>query len=240
MTRTNFQPSNQTPQRRKRTSPPVQQPPIPKQKKIPRNRPTTKAQRVKRMNAIEGITKQGKKEQEQFFKVHPKEAEFWKARSSFGRRPIFKSPDDLFKACMEYIQWVHDNPYYEYKVVGTHFGQAIIEHIPKKRPLTVGSLVLFLDISIVAWMQYAKERGDDFIYICKVVDEMIRQQKFGGAAAGFFNHAIIARDLGLVERQDVTTGGKNITDSHITVDFNMDVKAAEKLYKGLLLEAKEI
>jgi hypothetical protein len=212
MTRTNFT-TNSTPstqvQRRTRTTP-ISSPTIPKTKKTPRVRPTTKAQRVKRMNKIEGITKQVKKEQEQFFKVHPKEAEFWKARSSFGRRPIFKSPDDLFKACMEYIQWVHDNPYYEYKVVGTHFGEAIIEHIPKKRPLTIGSLVLFLDISIVAWMQYAKERGDDFIYICKVVDEMIRQQKFGGAAAGFFNHAIIARDLGLVERQDVTSGDKPI------------------------------
>lgn len=199
---------------RTRTTKPIT---IPKVKKTPRNRPTTKVQRRNRMNKIQGITKELQQIHKDFQSKHPVEAPFWKARSSAGRRPIFKSPEDLFKACMEYIEWVHANPFYEYKVVGTHQGEAIIEHIPKKRPLTIGSLVLFLDISLVAWRDYAENKGENFSYICRVIDEMIRQQKFGGAAAGFFNHAIIARDLGLVDRQDMTSGDKPIDNRTVII-----------------------
>ena len=35
-------------------------------------------------------------------------------------------------------------------------------------------------------------------------------QKFEGASAGIFNHAIIARDLGLTERFDHTTKGEQM------------------------------
>jgi len=225
----------------KRTQPPTKQsflaPKKPRKSHV-KDRPTTKAQRVKRMNKLEGITKEVKKDQEKFFTNHPKEAKFWEARSSAGRKPVFKTPDHLFKCCMEYIEWVHNNPFYEYKVCGLSEGIPVIDHIPKKRPLTIGSLIIFLDISIMSWLEYRKNKGSEFSYICDVVDEMIRQQKFGGAAAGFFNHAIIARDLGLVDRQDMTSGGKPIENSTVNIDIGMDVKEAEKLYKNLLLAGK--
>ena len=40
----------------------------------------------------------------------PKGNQFWKARSSHGRKPIFPTPDALWEACQEYFQWVEDNP----------------------------------------------------------------------------------------------------------------------------------
>lgn len=34
----------------------------------------------------------------------------WRARTSHGRKPKFKSPDDLWEKCCEYFEWVNDNP----------------------------------------------------------------------------------------------------------------------------------
>ncbi|MDC9826565.1 terminase small subunit, partial [Devosia sp. ZB163] len=39
------------------------------------------------------------------------------------------------------------------------------------------------------------------------VDEIIRAQKFEGAAAGLLNPNIIARDLGLADKQELTGKG---------------------------------
>ena len=41
---------------------------------------------------------------------------FWEVRSSHGAKPKFENPDDLWSACCEYFDWVHDNPLFEDKV----------------------------------------------------------------------------------------------------------------------------
>ena len=40
----------------------------------------------------------------------PKGNRFWEARSSHGANPKFKDPSDLWGACVEYFEWVDDNP----------------------------------------------------------------------------------------------------------------------------------
>jgi hypothetical protein len=179
-------------------------------KKTPRKRPTTEAQRVKRMNKITGVDKITPPP---YLKTSDR---FWEVRSTFGRKPIFSSPDELMKACLEYFNWVEAHPLYEYKPMGLYQGQPVVETIPKKRPFTLGSLHIFLDISQPAWLDY-RTKSPDFSIVCGVVEQAIREQKFAGAAAGFFNHAIIARDLGLVDRQDVTSGGEKLQNQSVVV-----------------------
>jgi hypothetical protein len=43
----------------------------------------------------------------------PKGNEFWKARSTHGRKPIFATADDLWAGAVEYYEWVEANPLYE-------------------------------------------------------------------------------------------------------------------------------
>lgn len=131
----------------------------------------------------------------------PKGNQFWKARSSHGRKPIFASPDDLWEAATEYFQWVEDNPLWEdritsYQGVNTH------EPVAKMRAMTVTGLCIFLDISAQAWSEY--KRRDGFGEITARVDEIIRTQKFAGAAADLLNANIIARDLGLADKSELT------------------------------------
>ncbi len=132
----------------------------------------------------------------------PKGNKFWEVRSSHGRKPIFASPDDLWSAACEYFQWVEDNPLWEDKVtsfqgVNTH------EPVAKMRAMTQAGLCLFLDIDRTTWEAYSKK--EDFSSVTSRVEETIRSQKFAGAAADLLNANIIARDLGLTDKQEQKT-----------------------------------
>jgi len=126
---------------------------------------------------------------------------FWEARSSHGRSPKFATPDDLWSACVEYFDWIDANPLYEAKAFAFQ-GDVTIESLPKMRAMTVSGLCIFLDISPKTWAEYRDRK--DFTPITSRVDEIIRTQKFQGAAADLLNPNIIARDLGLADKSELT------------------------------------
>lgn len=131
----------------------------------------------------------------------PKGNRFWEARSSHGRKPIFANPDDLWTAACEYFEWVEENPLWEDKV--TSF-QGVNTHEPlaKMRAMTMEGLCLFLDIDPETWANYRKR--EDFFGVVTRAERVIRDQKFSGAAADLLNANIIARDLGLADKSELT------------------------------------
>ena len=124
---------------------------------------------------------------------------FWEARSSHGRAPIFKTPDDLWSACLEYFDWVEANPLYEAQAFA-YQGNVKVESLPKMRAMTISGLCIFLDISVRTWADYRNR--EDYLPVTTRAEEIIRQQKFQGAAADLLNPNIIARDLGLAEKSE--------------------------------------
>jgi len=136
----------------------------------------------------------------------PQGNQFWKARSTHGRKPIFATADLLWEACIEYFQWVDDNPLQEEKLF--HFqGQIHKDTASKMRAMTVGGLCIYLDISKICWDNYCERDG--FVSVTTRVREIIDNQKFAGAAADLLNANIIARDLGLKDTQETQLTGKN-------------------------------
>lgn len=133
----------------------------------------------------------------------PKGNRFWEVRSSHGRKPIFSSPDQLWEACVQYFEWVEDNPLWSNKTV--QFQGAPVD-LPeaKMRAMTKQGLCLFLDIDPTTWEDYKAKQ--DFSRIATQVESVIYQQKFSGAAADLLNPNIIARDLGLKDKTDVDHG----------------------------------
>ncbi len=131
----------------------------------------------------------------------PKGNQFWKKRSSHGKSPIFKTSDDLWKACVEYFEWAEAHPLKEEKLF--HFqGEITTTEINKMRAMTIDGLCLFLDISDETWRNY---RGrQDYVGIVRKAEKVIRSQKFAGAAADLLNANIIARDLGLKDNHEHT------------------------------------
>lgn len=126
---------------------------------------------------------------------------FWEARSSHGRKPIFLNAGKLWEACVEYFKWVDDHPLYEMKAFA-YQGKVTTKELPKIRAMTIGGLCIFLDICQTTWANYSKSK--DFMVVTSQVDEIIRNQKFSGAAADLLNANIIARDLGLIDKTNTT------------------------------------
>lgn len=134
---------------------------------------------------------------------------FWEARSSHGAKPKFEKADDLWSACCEYFDWVDNNPLYEDKVtsfqgVNTH------EPIAKMRAMTIAGLCLFIDVEEQTWREWRKSRTDLSSIISRA-EAVIYQQKFSGAAADLLNANIIARELGLADKQDHSSSDGSMT-----------------------------
>lgn len=140
--------------------------------------------------------------------------EFWKLRSKHGRNKLFETPELLWEAACEYFQWCIDNPLYELDFRGK---DATEVKLPKMRAFTMQGLCLYLDCNTIYFNRFEHEQREktddlskDFCKIVTRIRETIYNQKFTGAAAGFLNANIIARDLGLVDKSDITSAGEKL------------------------------
>jgi hypothetical protein len=142
---------------------------------------------------------------------------FWEARTTIGRPALFTDPEVLWAACVEYFKWNDDHPLYEAKLV-SYEGKSTLEQVPHLVPLTIGGLCLFLGIDQITWRDYRSKPA--FSSVCTRAEEVIYRQKFAGAGAGFFNAAIIARDLGLADKKELSgPGGQAIpVDNTVRLD----------------------
>ncbi len=140
---------------------------------------------------------------------------FWEARATHGRDKIFQDESMLWAAAVEYFEWVEDNPLQGaklFKIKGSDDKDEIVEEAySKMRAMTLDGLCLFLDISRQTWYDY--KGRDGFIDVISKIDNVIRDQKFSGAAADLLNANIIARDLGLKDSTETThSGSMGFTD----------------------------
>lgn len=139
--------------------------------------------------------------------------DLWTTRSSAGPKPKFATPDALWDACCEYFEWMQSRPLIEVKPFA-YEGQITMADLPHQRAMTLASLCVFLDISFSTWDEWRKSRPDLSDVITRV-ERIIFAQKFEGAAAGLFNANIIARDLGLADKKEVS-GGIVIEGAQVT------------------------
>lgn len=146
----------------------------------------------------------------------PKGNRFWELRSKHGRDKLFANAIDMWNAAAEYFQWCEDNPLKE-EVVFHSQGTITKDEVSKMRPFTLHGLCSYLDCNTVYFNQFedslkgkTDKESKDFSKVVTRIRETIYQQKFEGAAAGFLNANIIARDLGLADKKDHTSDGKEI------------------------------
>ena len=144
----------------------------------------------------------------------PKGNQFWLARSKHGPNPKFDNDKVLWEACCEYFQWVEDNPLQEAIV---YQGLVSEKHKSLMRAMTESGLCIFLDISTSSWGNY-RNKSADFLSVCEGVENVIRTQKFQGAAADLLNPAIIARDLGLTDGRAPTENVNLKVDLHVNLE----------------------
>lgn len=164
----------------------------------------------------------------------PKGNRFWELRSKHGRDKLFETPELMWQAACEYFKWCQDNPFMEveqakggsFKPVQDEktgqwtFPPNLIE-LPKMRPFTLHGLCLYMDCGTAYFRNFKSEeraQGEGFKSVIGKIEETIYNQKFSGAASGFLNANIIARDLGLADKSELSgeVTVKQITGMTIT------------------------
>lgn len=120
----------------------------------------------------------------------------FKESVKLGRPRKFETPDDLWAAAISYFEWCTDNPLVEDKVMIVD-KSAEHQSISKMRAMTLKAFYTHAGIGEQTFLDY--EARAPFSGIVKLIRDVMRSQKFEGAAAGMLNPNIIARDLGLAE-----------------------------------------
>lgn len=130
----------------------------------------------------------------------PKGNQFWKL-STPNNEPKFKTSKELWEACQKYFNHVDENPWL----------QPNKKAVPMKVPYTLQGLQLFIGIHKTTWSDWRNNR-EDLSYVISMIEQIIYDDKFTGAAIGFYNANIISRDLGLVDKQEKEVKSNPLAD----------------------------
>jgi len=123
-----------------------------------------------------------------------------------GRPKNIKTPEILWKLFEDYVKHEADNPMYKVEYVGK---EGRVEKTPLETPIT------FMGFECWLWdNQYINDLGDyqkntdgrysEYTPIITRITQNCFVHNFKGASVGIFNANIIARKLGLTEKQEVS------------------------------------
>lgn len=137
--------------------------------------------------------------------------QFWKARAKHGRSKIFKTPKLMLDAAFDYFSWVEDNPLTKAIV----FQGAVTGSEELMRAMTIKGLCIYWGVNtfylndFVGNLNLEKKQDKEFSQVINTIKEIIETQKFEGASAGLLNPNIIARDLGLTDKKELSGSVEN-------------------------------
>jgi len=156
----------------------------------------------------------------------PKGNTFYKYVQKPTGRPKKYTPKSLWAKAQQYFEWVVKNPLYEMKA----FANGTTKYLPKMRAMSELAFCLFAGIERETFSRYKKgaEGYKEFLGIASKISDIIYQQKFEGASADLLNSGIIARDLGLREKTEITglDGGPVATELKI-INIASNIPLAE-------------
>jgi len=158
--------------------------------------------------------------------------QLWRYAQNQGKPRYYPTPESLWEAATRYFEWVEQNPLKEERVVSDRGTPDIIQ-VSKMQAMTLGGLCIFLNISMECWTGY--RHRPEYGGVIGIIEGIIKNQKFTGAAAGLLNANIIARDLGLAERTDVTSSDGSMTPR---ISEGMTPTEAALLYKQIIKGGK--
>lgn len=135
-------------------------------------------------------------------------------------RPLTYTPEALAEKFEEYAVWVKANPRANNKILSD--GTEAQVHI--ERPLTLSGFTVFAHIHPDTFRNF--EKREEFFDVCACIRARIETDQLEGALCEQFNPTIASRVLQLADRQDVTSGGKELKPSGPAINVTLDAAAA--------------
>lgn len=127
--------------------------------------------------------------------------QFWKLRSKHGRDKLFETPELLWEAASEYFESTDSRKWVKKDWVGKDAFEVERE---TETPYTLSGMCLYFDCSREWWNKFKNSERPEFLQVITRIENIIFTQKFEGAAVGAFNANIIARDLGLSDKSELS------------------------------------
>lgn len=119
---------------------------------------------------------------------------------------LFDSPRTLWEQCLLYFNWMDSNPMYASEQIKKPQASGVegvppemLIDVPKKRPYTKKGLCIFLGVGD-NFFRREDNKTEEYAEVFDMVDNVIFDQQYSGAAANFFNGQIVGKMLGLVEK----------------------------------------
>lgn len=139
-----------------------------------------------------------------------------------GKPLLFDHPEELLELAIAYFRWNEENPNIEVETKVVQ-GQEYTLKTPKMRAMSIERMCLHMGIERKTFYNY--EKKPEFTEVCNAIRDAIRSQKFEGASAGLLSHAVIIRDLGLIDKQELDSTVKlsDLSDD----ELNYRIKALE-------------
>lgn len=125
--------------------------------------------------------------------------QYWKIRSKSGRDKKY-TPRALLRKANEYFEWCINNPMHKAELVKYKDSHEIVE-VPVLRVFSIEGLCVYADIAVQTFHNYEKEK--DFVEVTARIRGVIENQQMEGASANLLNANIIARKLGLADKQAI-------------------------------------
>jgi hypothetical protein len=156
----------------------------------------------------------------------PKGNEYWKRVKNWKHGADVKyTPEALWNVAVEYFDFFNENPLQEEKV----FGTGVKMEINKMRAMTLTSFCVFAQISKRTFDGYCGK--EEYMPVTERIRSIIYSQKLEGSAAGLLEYNIIARELGLIDKLDLTSEGKHLFEINVIDDQTK--KELEKIRMGI-------
>jgi len=150
----------------------------------------------------------------------PKGNQFWKLRSTHGRDTLFASSQLMLETAFEYFQWCDKHPWYKHEAIKSGESSGKTVRVPTQRPYSLSGLMLYFGASEAYFRTFKlTNTNEDFLSVIARIEEIISTQQLDGALVGAFNANIVSRKLGLVDKQDISSGGEPI---NVTIVRNKD------------------
>jgi hypothetical protein len=153
--------------------------------------------------------------------------QWWRLRAKHGRDAIFTDPQKLLESCYEYFEATSKRKWTKKDWVGKDAFEVTRE---TDTPYTLTGLCIFLDINTQYFGDFklseTYKSNKDFSLVISHVEQIIETQQIEGAMVGTFNHNIVARKLGLIDKQE---NSLKLPSSTIVVQSQAAKEALENL-----------
>lgn len=136
--------------------------------------------------------------------------QWWKLRATHGRAAIFKTPEAMMEAAIEYFEKTNQRKWFKTDFRGKDAKKV---QIPTETPYTISGLCIFWGVNVQYLTDFENaikekpkksKKDNNFSLVITTIREIIWTQKFEGASVGAFNSNIISMELGMKAKMEGT------------------------------------